>query len=258
MTVPDPTTVGRVLVVTPTFNERDNLAELVRRLRTAVPAADLLVVDDASPDGTGELADDLAAGDEHVHVLHRAAKTGLGTAYLAGFRWGLDQGYDVLVEIDADCSHAPEQLPELLEALADADLVLGSRWVPGGSVVDWPARRRLLSRGGNAYARLLLGVPVRDATGGYRAYRRQVLEAIPFDDVASQGYCFQVDLLWRTWRNGFRVVEVPIRFTERVAGVSKMNRSIVAEALWQVTVWGIRSRRSRSTRQSVTEGKAST
>ena len=258
MTIPEPAAVGRVLVVTPTFNERDNLAELVRRLRAAVTEADLLVVDDASPDGTGELADELAAGDEHVHVLHRAAKTGLGTAYLAGFRWGLDRGYDVLVEMDADCSHAPEQLPDLLAALGDADLVLGSRWVPGGSVVDWPARRRLLSRGGNAYARLLLGVPVRDATGGYRAYRRRVLEAIPFDDVASQGYCFQVDLVWRAWRSGFRVVEVPIRFTERVAGVSKMNRAIVAEALWQVTLWGVRSRRSRTTRESLAHGEAST
>ena len=248
----------RVLVVTPTFNERDNLAELTRRLRAAVPTADLLVVDDASPDGTGELADELAAGDSHVHVLHRAAKEGLGPAYLAGFRWGLDHGYDVLVEMDADCSHAPEQLPDLLAALVDADLVLGSRWVPGGSVVDWPAVRMLLSRGGNAYARLLLGVPVRDATGGYRAYRREVLEAIPLDDVASQGYCFQVDLVWRAWRSGFRVVEVPIRFTERVAGVSKMNRAIVGEALWQVTVWGLRSRRSRAARKTLANRSAST
>jgi len=160
--------------------------------------------------------------------------------------------------MDADCSHAPEQLPDLLAALRDADLVLGSRWVPGGSVVDWPARRRLLSRAGNAYARLLLGVPVRDATGGYRAYRREALEAITLDDVASQGYCFQVDLVWRAWRNGLRVVEVPIRFTERVAGVSKMNRAIVAEALWQVTVWGLRSGRSRAARRSLAHRKAST
>jgi dolichol-phosphate mannosyltransferase len=258
MTSSDPAAVGRVLVVTPTYNERDNIAELARRLRAAVPSADLLVVDDASPDGTGDLADELAAGDSQISVLHRQTKTGLGPAYLAGFRWGLERGYDVLVEMDADCSHAPEQLPDLLAALPHADLVLGSRWVPGGSVVDWPAGRRLLSRGGNAYARLLLGVPVRDATGGYRAYRRQVLETIPLDDVASQGYCFQVDLVWRAWRSGFRVVEVPIRFSERVAGVSKMNRAIVAEALWQVTVWGLRSGRSRSTRRSPTGDKAST
>src|SRR3954467_10728323 len=157
--------------------------------------------------------------------------------------------------MDADCSHAPEQLPDLLAALGDADLVLGSRWVAGGSVVDWPARRRLLSRGGNAYARLLLGVPVRDATGGYRAYRRRVLEEIALDDVASQGYCFQVDLVWRAWRAGFRIAEVPIRFVERVAGVSKMNRAIVAEALWQVTVWGVRSRRSRAFRRTL-EGRS--
>jgi dolichol-phosphate mannosyltransferase len=258
MTTNEATEPGRVLVITPTYNELDNLAELARRLRGAVPSADLLVVDDGSPDGTGALADELAAGDPRVHVLHRAVRTGLGPAYLAGFRWGLDRGYDVLVEMDADCSHAPEQLPELLAALANADLVLGSRWVPGGSVVDWPARRRVLSRGGNAYARLLLGVPVRDATGGYRAYRRQVLETIPLDDVASQGYCFQVDLVWRAWRSGFRVVEVPIRFTERVAGVSKMDRAIVVEALWQVTVWGLRSGRSRAARRSLTGHKAST
>jgi glycosyltransferase involved in cell wall biosynthesis len=258
VTTSEPSTSSRVLVVSPTYNERDNLAVLVRRLRGAVPPADLLVVDDASPDGTGDLAEELAAGDPHVHVLHREAKTGLGPAYLAGFRWGLDRGYDVLVEMDADCSHAPEQLPDLLAALRDADLVLGSRWVPGGSVVDWPARRRLLSRGGNAYARLLLGVPVRDATGGYRAYRRQVLEAIPLDGVASQGYCFQVDLVWRAWRSGFRVVEVPIRFTERVAGTSKMNRAIVAEALWQVTLWGLRSGRSRGVRKSLARREAST
>jgi dolichol-phosphate mannosyltransferase len=254
----EPTGGFRVLVVTPTFNERDNLPELTRRLRAAVPQADLLVVDDASPDGTGELADELADADRAVHVVHRAAKEGLGPAYLAGFGWGLDRGYDVLVEMDADCSHAPEQLPDLLVALREADLVLGSRWVPGGSVVDWPARRMLLSRAGNAYARLLLGVPVRDATGGYRAYRREVLQAVALDDVASQGYCFQVDLVWRAWKAGYRVVEVPIRFTERIAGVSKMNRSIVAEALWQVTVWGLRSGRSRAARRTLGSRSAST
>jgi glycosyltransferase involved in cell wall biosynthesis len=250
MTHLDRAPVTRVLVVTPTYNERENLPELTRRLRTAVPSADLLVVDDASPDGTGEFADELAAADQQVQVLHRDAKEGLGPAYLAGFRWGLDRGYDVLVEMDADCSHAPEQLPDLLAALADADLVLGSRWVPGGAVVDWPASRMLLSRAGNAYARLLLGVPVKDATGGYRAYRRQVLETLELDDVASQGYCFQVDLVWRAWQAGYRVVEVPIRFTERVAGTSKMNRAIVAEALWQVTIWGLRSGRSRRSRRA--------
>jgi len=243
--------LGRVLVISPTYNERESLPVLTRRLRAAVPEADLLVVDDASPDGTGKVADELAAADPQVSALHRTAKEGLGPAYLAGFRWGLERGYDVLVEMDADCSHAPEQLPDLLAALRDADLVLGSRWVRGGSVVDWPAHRMMLSRAGNAYARLLLGVPVRDATGGYRAYRREVLEALSLDDVASQGYCFQVDLVWRAWRAGYRVAEVPIRFTERVSGVSKMNRSIVAEALWQVTVWGVRSGRSRQARRTL-------
>ena len=237
------TVVEPVLVVIPTYDERDNLESILGRLRAAVPTADVLVVDDASPDGTGEIADALAADDPQLHVLHRPAKQGLGPAYLAGFRWGLDRGYQAFVEMDADGSHAPEQLPQLLEALRDADVVLGSRWVAGGAVVDWPRRRELLSRGGNAYARLLLRLPVRDATGGFRAYRRQVLEAIPLGAVASAGYCFQVDVLLRAWRAGFRVVEVPITFVERVAGVSKMNRDVVAEALWRITVWGLGGRR---------------
>jgi len=235
----------RVLVVIPTYDERDNLGRIIARLRAAVPNADVLVVDDDSPDGTGALADELAASDARVHVLHRPSKQGLGPAYLAGFAWGLDRDYDALVEMDADGSHAPEELPKLLAAAADADVVLGSRWVPGGSVVDWPRRREVLSRGGNAYARLLLGLPVRDATGGYRVYRRAVLETVALGDVASAGYCFQVDLLWRAWQAGFRVVEVPIRFVERTAGVSKMSRDVVAEALWRITVWGVRSRRGR-------------
>lgn len=240
MTAPD---VERVLVVIPTYDERDNLASILRRLRAAVPVADVLVVDDASPDGTGDLADEISASDPQVQVLHRSTKQGLGPAYLAGFQWGLERGYQAVVEMDADGSHAPEQLPLLLGALPDADVVLGSRWVPGGAVVDWPRRRELLSRGGNAYARLLLRLPVRDATGGFRVYRREVLEAIDLGDVASAGYCFQVDVLWRAWRAGFRVVEVPITFVERVAGVSKMNRDVVAEALWRITVWGLSSRR---------------
>ena len=234
--------VGRVLVVIPTYNERENLQGIVERLLAAVSTADVLVVDDDSPDGTGRLADTLAGADGRVHVLHRPTKQGLGAAYLAGFRWGLERGYDALVEMDADGSHAPEQLPSLIDALGEADLVLGSRWVPGGSVVDWPRSRELLSRGGNAYARRLLRVPIRDATGGFRIYRRGVLEEIDLATVASAGYCFQVDLLWRAWRAGFRVVEVPIRFVERVSGVSKMNRGIVVEALYRVTVWGLLDR----------------
>jgi dolichol-phosphate mannosyltransferase len=233
------TGLDRVLVVIPTYDERENLPGVLSRLRAAAPAVDVLVVDDGSPDGTGAVAEALAAGDPRVNVLHRTTKEGLGAAYLAGFRWALERDYDAVAEMDADGSHAPEQLSSLLDALGEADLVIGSRWVAGGSVVDWPRRRELLSRGGNAYARLVLALPVQDATGGYRVYRRHVLETIDLADVASAGYCFQVDLVLRAWRAGFRVTEVPIRFVERVNGVSKMSRSIVAEALWRVTVWGM-------------------
>ncbi len=237
--------LGKVVVIVPTYNERDNLEIIAARLREAVPHVDLLVVDDGSPDGTGDIADKLAAADEQIYVLHRTNKAGLGAAYVAGFGWALARGYDICVEMDADGSHQPEQLPRLLEALADADLVLGARWVPGGTVENWPFHRKLLSVGGNTYARLALGIPLRDATGGFRAYRRQVLEGIKVDAVVSQGYCFQVDLAWRAWRNGFRVVEVPITFVERVRGESKMSNAIVAEALWRVTAWGFRSVGSR-------------
>ncbi|HVA61879.1 MAG TPA: polyprenol monophosphomannose synthase [Mycobacteriales bacterium] len=236
---------GRVLVVIPTYNERDSLPRIAARLRAAVPAAEVLVVDDGSPDGTGEIADRLAATDRQIHALHRPGKAGLGGAYIAGFGWALERGFEVVVEMDADGSHAPEELPKLLDALADADLVLGSRWVPGGAVANWSRHRRVLSRGGNGYARVMLGVPIADITGGYRAFRRVVLEALPLAEIASQGYCFQVDLAWRAWRMGFRVVEVPITFVERDAGTSKMSRAIVAEALWRVTVWGLGTGRSR-------------
>ncbi len=244
--------LGRVLVIVPTYDERDNVLPIAARLHAAVPQADLLVVDDASPDGTGELADALAARSPWAHVLHRTGKDGLGAAYIAGFGWARDAGYDVVVEMDADGSHAPEQLPRLLAALEHADVVLGSRWVDGGEVVNWPRSRELLSRGGNAWTRIALGLPLADATGGYRAYRREVLDALPLAQVASQGYCFQVDLVWQAWRAGHRVVEVPITFVERERGESKMSRSIVVEALWRVTWWGLRSRRSRArVRESV-------
>ncbi|GAB3590899.1 polyprenol monophosphomannose synthase [Angustibacter peucedani] len=232
----------RVLVVVPTYEERDNLETVVGRLRRAVPDADVLVADDNSPDGTGQIADALAAADDHVHVLHRAGKQGLGAAYLAGFTWGLDRGYDVLVEMDADGSHQPEQLPLLLAALADADLVLGSRWVPGGQVVNWPLSRKLISRGGTTYARLALGVPIRDVTGGYRAFRASALRALDLQDVASQGYCFQIDLAWRAVQRGLRVVEVPITFVERERGESKMSGAIVRESLVRVSAWGLAHR----------------
>jgi dolichol-phosphate mannosyltransferase len=232
-----------VLVIIPTFNERENLPLIVARLQAAVPGAHALVVDDGSPDGTGAIADTLAEADERVHVMHRTAKAGLGAAYIAGFRWALERGYGVVVEMDADGSHAPEQLPRLLGRIeAGADLVLGSRYVPGGSVVNWPRRREVLSRGGNLYSRLALGVKLNDITGGYRAYRREVLEALPLDAVASQGYCFQVDLAWRAVQQGFTVVEVPITFTEREIGESKMSGGIVREALLLVTRWGVRNR----------------
>ncbi|GAA2404171.1 polyprenol monophosphomannose synthase [Streptomyces glaucosporus] len=234
--------LGRILVIIPTYNEADNIRQVVTRVREAVPEAHVLVADDNSPDGTGKVADELAAADERVRVLHRKGKEGLGAAYLAGFRWGIDNGYDVLVEMDADGSHQPEELPRLLTALKGADLVLGSRWVPGGRVVNWPRHREFLSRGGSTYSRLMLGVPLRDVTGGFRAFRKETLLGLGMDDVASQGYCFQVDLAHRAVQAGFQVVEVPITFVERERGDSKMSRDIVAEALWRVTAWGVRSR----------------
>jgi dolichol-phosphate mannosyltransferase len=234
--------LGPVLVVVPTYNERDNLGPIVARVRAAVPQAHLLVADDGSPDGTGEAADALASADPHVHVLHRGRKEGLGAAYLAGFAWGMEHGYDVLVEMDADGSHQPEQLPSLLQALASADLVIGSRWVPGGTVRNWPRRREVLSRGANTYTRLAMGVPVRDITGGFRAFRRSALEQLDLHDVSSQGYCFQVDLAWRALQRGLHVVEVPITFVERERGDSKMSGAIVREALVKVTAWGLTHR----------------
>lgn len=233
-----------VLVVIPTYNERENLEPIVTRLHAALPKAHALVVDDGSPDGTGDLADELAKADEQgrVHVLHRTEKNGLGAAYVAGFHWGLERDYAVLVEMDADGSHAPEDLPRLLEALTDADLVIGSRWVPGGKIVNWPASRQFISRCGNLYSRLALGAKVKDITAGFRAYRREALEKIRIDNVASQGYCFQIDLGWRTIEAGFTVVEVPITFTERERGQSKMSGDIIREALLRVTKWGIRRR----------------
>jgi dolichol-phosphate mannosyltransferase len=235
--------LGTVVVVVPTYNEADNVRLIVERIRASVPQAYILVTDDNSPDGTGKIADSMADDDDHVQVLHRPGKQGLGAAYIAGFAWAEAQGFDVVVEMDADGSHAPEQLPRLLDALAaEADLVLGSRWVAGGEVVNWPVSRMLLSRGGTLYTRIALGLPLGDATGGYRAYRMRALQGIDLASVASQGYCFQVDLAWRVWRAGFRVVEVPITFTERERGQSKMSSSIVREALWRVTLWGVRAR----------------
>lgn len=235
------------LVVIPTYNELENLPIILDRLQQARPDVHVLVVDDGSPDGTGRLADEKAAADpERIHVMHRTAKAGLGAAYLAGFAWGLARHYEVVVEMDADGSHAPEQLYRLLDAVdGGADLVIGSRYVDGGAVRNWPVRRLVLSKTANTYARLLLGVGIHDITAGYRAYRRTVLEKIGLDAVDSKGYCFQVDLTWRAVNNGFTITEVPITFTERELGVSKMSGSNIREAMVKVARWGIGGRMSR-------------
>jgi dolichol-phosphate mannosyltransferase len=250
----------KTLVIIPTYNERDNVEWIVSRVRESVADASVLIVDDNSPDGTGALADALAESDEAVHVLHRAGKEGLGAAYRDGMRWGLSQGFDVLVEMDADGSHQPEQLPRLLDRLAVADVVVGSRWVPGGGVVNWPIERKILSRGGSGYARFALGVPVRDVTGGYRAFTADALRRIDLDAVLSQGYCFQIDMIWHAAVAGLKIAEVPITFVERERGVSKMSGSIVAEAMLRVTGWAImslpeRMRRAAGSRRVAVSGR---
>jgi len=238
--------LGRILVVVPTYDEVDNIAGVVGRLRAAVPEADVLIVDDNSPDGTGAVADRLAADDDQVDVLHRPGKEGLGAAYLAGFARALESGYDVVCEMDADGSHQPEELPQLLAALADADLVIGSRWIPGGSIVNWSRGREALSRGGNLYVRALLGIDVHDATSGFRVFRRQALEKIDLRTVRSAGYVFQTDLVARTLEAGLSVREVPIEFVERVMGESKMSARVALESFRRITGWGLRHRLGRS------------
>lgn len=235
--------LDRVLVVTPTYNEADNLESIVGRLRDAVPAAHSLVVDDNSPDGTGEIADRLAASDPQVHVLHRRGKEGLAAAYLAGFAWGLDNDYDVVVEMDADGSHRPELLPSLLAALdeRDADMVKGSRWMRGGTT-DQTWSRELLSRLANIWIQVAMDIPVRDATGGYNAFRASILRAMDLDGVASKGYTFQVDMTRRVIAAGGKVTEVPIFFPDRTAGESKMSGSIIGEALARTAGWGVEKR----------------
>jgi dolichol-phosphate mannosyltransferase len=241
--------LGRVVMVVPTYNEAENLAWIIGRLRKAQPGVDVLVVDDGSPDGTGRIADELAAADPQVRVLHRSEKAGLGAAYRAGFRVALDAGYDVIGEMDADGSHQPEQLSRLVDALRDgADLVIGSRWVRGGSIVNWPKSREALSRGGNLYVRLLLGMPVRDATAGFRLFRRATLEKIDIDQVTSTGYVFQTDMAYRTLQAGLKVVEVPIEFVERVRGDSKMSPDVATESLKSITRWGLRERARQARR----------
>ena len=231
----------RVLVIIPTYNEAENIETICARTREALRGAEILIVDDNSPDGTGQIADRLAGADAKIHVMHREAKNGLGAAYLAGFRWGLEEGAEILVEMDADGSHRPEELPGLVGALAEADMAKGSRYVPGGKVVNWPKSREFLSRVGNLWIRALLGIPVRDITGGFNAFRASTLEAI-IDDVTSQGYNFQADLTWQVHSRGMKVVETPITFAQRELGQSKMSGGIVLEALAKTTAWGLRYR----------------
>ena len=230
---------GRVLIVMPTYNERQNLEIIAGRIREAVPDADLLVVDDNSPDGTGDLADKLAEKDQHVQVMHRTEKAGLGRAYVAGFTWALDGGYDLIVEMDADGSHRPEDLPKLLATSAEADAVIGSRYVPGGTMVNWPVSRQVLSFGANFYTRIMLGVRVKDATGGFRVYRGETLRKIDLSGIQSAGYCFQVDMTLRVLQGGMSIKEVPITFVERERGASKMSRSVIFESFIRIARWGI-------------------
>jgi dolichol-phosphate mannosyltransferase len=228
----------RALVVVPTYNERINLPLIVPLILQQDSRIEVLVVDDNSPDGTGRLADEMAAENRRIHVLHRPGKAGLGKAYLAGFRWALECGYDFIFEMDADFSHDPKFLPEFLQAIETADLVIGSRYRAGVNVINWPISRLLLSLGANEYARRVTGLPLTDSTGGFKCFRRRVLEAIDFEKVRSNGYSFQIEMSFRAWKQGFRLVEIPIVFTDRVEGQSKMDKRIVREAIWMV--WWLR------------------
>ncbi len=228
------------LIIVPTYNEIDGLERIVTRIRAAVPAADLLIVDDSSPDGTGQLADRLASADPAIRVLHRAGKEGLGQAYLAGFEVALSGGYEFVIEMDADGSHDPQSLPAMIALARDgADLVIGSRWIEGGSVVNWPALRKAISRAGNWYSGVMLRSHIRDITAGFRVFRASALRDLDLKAISSQGYCFQVEMAWRLERTGHRVAEHPITFVERETGQSKMHTGIVVEALLRVTTWGI-------------------
>jgi dolichol-phosphate mannosyltransferase len=238
---------GRAVIIMPTYNERQNLEIMAGRIRESVPDADVLVVDDNSPDGTGDLADKLGEADNHVHVMHRTEKAGLGRAYVAGFTWALEQGYDAIVEMDADGSHRPEDLPKLLTAASGADAVIGSRYVPGGTVVNWPKSREFLSRGANVYNRVMLGISVKDATGGFRVYRAATLRKLDLHNIESAGYCFQIDMTLRVLQAGLKITEVPITFVERERGSSKMSNAVIREAFFRVAQWGISARlRGRS------------
>ena len=236
----------RALVIVPTYNERENLIRLVQSVLAQDPRLDILVVDDGSPDGTGEIADELAEREPRLHVLHRARKLGLGTAYLAGFRWALERSYGIIFEMDADFSHDPGHLPQFLAAIETADVVLGSRYRNGKvTVVNWPIGRLILSYAANVYARAVTGLPLFDATGGFKCFRRAVLEAIDLNDVRSNGYAFQIEMSFRAWRRGFRIVEIPIVFHDRTEGESKMSGHIVREAVfmvWRLRWWALMRR----------------
>jgi len=236
----------RALVIVPTYNERFNIARLIPAVLAQDPSLEMLVVDDASPDGTGGIVDAIAANNERVHVIHREGKLGLGTAYLAGFRWALDRKYDLVFEMDADFSHNPERLPEFLEAIKEADLVLGSRYQNGHvNVVNWPMSRLFLSYAANIYARGVTGLPIFDATGGFKCFRRNVLESIDLSSVKSNGYAFQIEMSFRAWKRGYRLVEIPIIFVDRTEGVSKMSKKIVREAIgivWRLRWWSLTGR----------------
>jgi dolichol-phosphate mannosyltransferase len=228
----------RALVVVPTYNEALNLPLIVPQILAQDSRLDVLIVDDNSPDGTGQVADEMAAADARIHVLHRPGKGGLGKAYLAGFRWALERDYELVFEMDADFSHDPKFLTEFLRAAEDADLVIGSRYKTGVNVINWPISRLILSLGANQYARWITGLPIMDSTGGFKCFRRRVLQAIDLERVRSNGYAFQIEMSFRAWKKGFRLVEIPIVFTDRVEGQSKMNKRIVREAIWMV--WWLR------------------
>lgn len=228
----------RALIIFPTYNERDNIEKIVHAVLPLDPRIHVLIVDDNSPDGTGEIADRLAKAEPKVKVLHRAQKEGLGRAYIAGFRWAIENGYDFIFEMDADFSHGPEYIKDFLWEIQNYDLVLGSRYISGVNVINWPMSRLLLSYFANAYTRIVTGLPIRDATGGFKCFRRQVLEAIDLDAVHSSGYSFQIEMSMRVWKKGFRIHEIPIVFVDRMAGTSKMSKKIMREAIWMV--WWLR------------------
>ena len=229
----------RALVIVPTYNERFNIARLIPAILAQDPSLEILVVDDGSPDGTGAIVDGIATNNPRVHVIHREGKLGLGTAYIAGFRWALERKYDLVFEMDADFSHNPERLPEFLEAIRESDVVLGSRYQDGHvNVVNWPMSRLFLSYGANIYARFVTGLPIFDTTGGFKCFRRNVLESVDLNSVKSNGYAFQIEMSYRAWKRGFRLLEIPIIFVDRTEGVSKMSKKIVREAIWMV--WRLR------------------